>query len=243
MDPLGIALLAFSALTKYEANNDASERREAFRRRMEAYQRTKVAEAGNATEQLLAKQTPEARGVELAEIGADRGQSLRDTVGAAQAFDAPQIAGKLSGDYRAGQEANATRVAERTRRAIEQLATMGAPQEQAEAFGKRFGTAATRVDGANSAMENVTRGYAADIEDVRPDPFLGTVSQLGTAVGQGMLSNAGALASENAKIDAGVNNGQGYEDAAGNLYNSGVSTRQDARIQKQLGKALSLWGR
>ncbi len=242
-DPLSLLIIAGSAFMKYQADQEVADRRETFRRSMEAYQRSRTRDSQAATEQLLTKQTPQARGEELNQITADREQSLRDTVGAAQAFDAPPIAGKLSKDYETTGLAESDRIAERTRRAITQLAGMGAPEEQEHAFGRRFGVAASRVDAANSAIDNVTSGYATDIEGVRPDPFLGMVSGIGMNVGAGMLGRAGAEAASNAALDAGVNNGQGYEDAAGNLYDPGVTTRQDARIQRGLRRGFSLWGR
>ena len=191
MDPLSLALLAASAFAKYQANEEAAEQREAYRQRMEAYQRTRAKATERATDDLLKKQTPEERETELKAITTDREGSLRDTVGAAQAFDAPQIAGKLSGDYRATQEASAARIAERTRRAIEQLATMGAPQEQAHEFNRRFGRAAGEVDANNRASENVGRGYMQDISNVQPDPFLSLAGDVGMAVaGSGAFEGA-----------------------------------------------------
>lgn len=210
--------MAASAFLKHQANEEASEKRESRRQSMEAYQRSKANDTKLATDQLLHKQKPKERGEELQTITGDREQSLRDTVGAAQAFDAPQIAGKLGGDYKATQEANALRVAEKTRRAIEQLATMGAPGEQAQAFGRRFGKAAGDVDANNRASENVGRGYLDDISRVQPDPTMMMLGDIGMAVGSNMGGADGASI---------ANNGQGWEDAAGNLYSDNV-TRQRA---------------
>jgi len=190
-DPFSLAILAASAFMKMQANEDAANRREAFRRSMESYQRTKANETQGATEALLKKQTPEARGAELADVTTDRERSLRDTVGAAQAFDAPGIAGKLPSDYTAAQEVNAARIAERTRKAIEQLASMGAPGEQAQAFGRRYGQAAGVVDASNRASANVGEGYLTDINNVRPDPFLSTLGDVGMAVGGSMAGSDG----------------------------------------------------
>lgn len=237
MDPLSLAVLAASAFAKFAANEEAAERREAYRRRMEAYQRTKARDTERATEALVSKQTPEARGAELKDITVDREQSLRDTVGAAQAFDAPAIAGKLGSDYSAAQEATAGRIAERTRRAIEQLATMGAPQEQAEAFGRRFGRAASEVDANNRASRNVGEGYLKDIESVQPDPFLSLAADAGMAVGSSGLFEGG--------VDASVaNNGQGWEDAAGNLYSDNVvrQLKAPAKLKAGVNRAFGLFG-
>lgn len=243
LDPLSLVILAGSQFLKYQADADARDRRDSIRRAMEAYQRTKTRESQAATEGLLARETPKARGEELQQLTDDRARSMRDSVGAAQAFDVAPIAGKHSTDYAAARQAEAERVAERTRRAIEQLAAMGAPGEQNFKNGLRFGRAATTVDSANDAMDRVGRAYLTDIENVRADPMLSMLGNAGTAIGSSMLSRAGAVAAENAALDSGANNGQGYEDAAGNLYNEGVTTRPDVRIQRQLQRTFSLWGR
>jgi len=188
-DPFSLAILAASAFMKMQANEDAAGQREALRRQMETYQKSKARETEAATETLLQKQTPKARAEELMQVTQDREQSLKGTVGAAQAFDAPQIAGKLSGDYESTQEANAARIAERTRRAIEQLSSIGAPGEQQQRFGLRFGRAAGTVDAANRASENVGRGYMTDISNVVPDPFLSLAGDVGMAVGGSMAGS------------------------------------------------------
>jgi len=239
-----LLVLAASAFLNYQNNRAAQKRQQRIAGAMEAFQRKKSAESMAATEELLEKQTPEARAGELQRLTADREQSLRDTVGAAQAFDVPQIAGKLSADHVAASEREANVRAERLRRAIEQLSTMGAPGEQRQQHQLRFGRAAGQVDAANIASDAVGRGYMTDINNVRPNPFIGLVSQIGMGVGAGMMGNAAAGAASAGAVDAGVNAGQGYEDAAGNLYDPAVANRQDARIQRQLAqrRAFSIWG-
>lgn len=185
-DPLSLGLLAASAFMKWQANEDAADKRESYRRSMEQYQRSKARETQAATEALIEKQTPKARSDELQQITDSREQSLRDTVGAAQAFDASPIAGKLSSDYRSADESNAARIAERTRRAIQQLAIMGSPAEQQQANAIRQGRAAGVVDAANRASENVRNGYMTDISNVRPDPLMSTLGDVGMGIGTAM---------------------------------------------------------
>jgi hypothetical protein len=189
-----LIIMAASALLKAQTEKEAQGRRNGFANAMEAFQRSKTREGQAATEELLAKQTPKARTDEMTQLTADRQQSLRDTVGAAQAFDAPQIAGNLSGDYRAAAERNATTIAERTRRAIEQLSAMGAPGEQEQRFGLRLGKASGVVDASNLASEAVGRGYVTDINNVRADPTKSMIANVGMTVGSGMLGGAGAAA-------------------------------------------------
>jgi len=236
-----LLVLAASAFLKYQNDRQARKRQERFAGAMEAFQRKKSDESMAATEELVKKQTPDARAGELAEATRAREQSLRDTVGAAQAFDAPGIAGKLSSDYRAAQEKEAESISARTRRAIEQLARMGAPGEQQLKHQLRFGKAAGVVDASNAASDAVGRRYMTDISNVRPNPFIDLVSQVGMGVGGYMAGGAGGAAAS----------GQGFEDAAGNLYDpdaalvaQDASTRaasathaeaaQDARIRRQI---------
>lgn len=200
-----LAILAGSALLNYQNERQAQKRRQSLANAMQAFQRQRSQEAMAATEALVKEQTPEARGAELASLTRDREQSMRDSVGAAQSFDAPAIVGKMSADYAGAQEREAATRAEKLRRAIEQLATMGAPGEQQLKHGLRHGRAAGVVDASNAAMERIGSAYASDIDSVRPDPFLAFVSDAGRMVGTGM-------------------------------------TRRDARIQRQLNSAFSLWG-
>jgi len=220
-----LLVLAASAFLKYQNDRAAQKRQKNFANAMEAFQRKRSGESMAATEDMLKKQTPEARGAELADVTAAREQSLRDTVGAAQAFDAPETAGKKGADYRAAQEQEATSIAERTRRAIEQLAAMGAPGEQRQKHQLRFGRAAGVVDASNTASDAVGRRYMTDIQNVRPNPFIDLVSQIGMAYGTSGVSGGTA-----------VNNGQGYTDAADNMYST------NATRQQRLNRGFSLWG-
>jgi len=237
-----LLILAASAALKYQNDRAALKRQKRFQSAMESFQRKRSGESMAATEEFLKKQTPEARGSELADLTATREQSLRDTVGAAQAFDQPGVAGKKSADYRAAGEAEASRRSETLRRAIEQISTMGAPGEQQQAHGLRFGRAAGVVDASNAANEAVGNRYLTDIRNVRPNPFIDMVSQIGMGYALGGAGGAAAGAA------SGVNNGQGFEDSSGNLYDSNVTTEQqaaqDARIRRQMQqqRAFSLWG-
>jgi len=226
-----LLVLAASMALKYRNERAALKRQERFRGAMESFQRKRSGESMAATEDLLAKQTPEARGSELADITASREQSLRDTVGAAQAFDQPGVAGKKSADYRSAGEAEATRRSETLRRAIEQISTMGATGDQQQAHGLRFGRAAGVVDASNNASEAIRRGYMDDISHVKPNPFANMIADIGIGYGTSGFGTAADVS-------------QGYEDAAGNLYDPDVTTRpavptfaesaQDARIRRQI---------
>ncbi|HEX5128101.1 MAG TPA: hypothetical protein VFV90_00060 [Usitatibacter sp.] len=226
-----LLVLAASAFAKYKNDQAAVDRQRAFANALAAFQKQRAGESMAATEQLVNKQTPQAREAELTDLTAQRQQSLRDTVGAAQAFDQPAVAGKTGADFKQAQEQAAKTVSERTKRAIEQLAAISAPGEQQRAFSTRLGRAAGVVDASNFANADVGRAYGVDINNVRPNPFIDLASQVGMAYGGYQLGGGlGAGASF-------ANNGQGYTDAADNLY-SGNTTRQ-----ARLNRGFSLWGR
>jgi hypothetical protein len=223
-----LLVLAASSLLKFQNDRVARKRQERLANAMEAFQRRQSAEAMAATEELVKKQTPEARASELAESTQAREQSLRETVGAAQAFDTPGIAGKLSSDFRAASEREADTIAARTRRAIEQLAAMGAPGEQQLKHQLRFGRAAGVVDASNAASEAVGRRYMQDIENVRPNPFVDLLSQVGMGVGSGMAMGGGAPVA----------------DADTAAYAGGAHLGSGAPLtpRQRLARGFSLWG-
>jgi hypothetical protein len=236
--PAGLVILAASAALKYANETDAQKRQEKLLAAMRDYQNMKSRSALAATEDMLAKQTPEARSSELAQVTAGREQSLRDTVGAAQAFDAAPSAGKHSGDFQAAQEKEASTVAERTRRAIEQLAAMGAPGEQKFQHQLRFSKAAGAVDAANSASDNVGRAYRTSIAGTRPDAFADMLSSVGMAVGSGMMGGTGTESTMASGMGADSSGNFNYEDSAGNQQRSAMPYRR----RQQLNRGFSLWG-
>lgn len=243
-----LLILAASALAKYQNDRAAQKRQEGIRSAMEAYQRSKAREGEAATEELIAKQTPDQRAAELANVTTDREKSLRDTVGAAQAFNAPATAGKVSADLKAVDEANANRIAERTRRAIEQLAVMGAPGEQKLAADIRYGRAAGEVDAVNRASDRVGSAFMTDIKNVRPNPYIDLASQIGMGVGTGMLaSGAGAAAAGGGAAQPNLvspnNAAWGSLDAGEGAYSmSKVNPTISQRLGNALGAYRGLWG-
>lgn len=238
-----LAILGASLFLKHQNDRAALKRQKRLASAMESFQRKRSGESIAATEELLKKQTPEARGTELADLTEDRAQSLRDTVGAAQAFDAPETAGKKGADFRTASEAEAFARAARTKRAIEQLAAIGAPGEQARAHGIRFGRAAGVVDASNAANEAVGRRFATDINNVRPNPFIDLVSQIGIGYGLGGFGGAvggtGLTTSELAAADIALG-GAGGSAGAASLGGAGAATAganeaaQAARIRRQM---------
>lgn len=227
-------LIILGALTKLMAGQNSSNRQEYLRRSMEAYQRSKVAETDAATRELMAKQTPQAREAELSQLTTDREKSMRDSVGAAQAFDMGPTAGKISSDYQGAQQATAARVAERTRRAIEQLASIGAPGEQKQAFGMRFGRAAGTVDAANRGSENVGRAYVGAIQNTHPSPFL---MMAGDAMMAGGAAGAGGSGGSQPNLTSPRNVEWGSMDNGPGAYTV-TPTWKD-----RLSNGFSIWGR
>lgn len=227
---------------KHMANKEAARRQNSLQQVMQNYQRSKAQENESAINQLVNQQTPAARKTELQNIDTSRQQSMGATVDAARAASpVTQPAGAVGGDYSNASQAAAMRVADRTKKAIEQLGTMGAPGEQAISSGVRFGRAAGNVDANNAAIGNVGSGYMRDINLVRPNQTLSLLGDIGLAVGGGALGGMGGAAAGAAAST--VNNGQGFTDASDNLY-SGATTEQDARIQRQLAmrRTMAQWG-
>jgi hypothetical protein len=214
-------LLAGLAVSRY-ADMEAEARRQKLLMAMRAYGRGQAQVGQAATENLLAQQTPQARASELAAVTADRSKSLGDTVAAAQTTS-PVLAGKLSGDYVRSQETAANTVAERTRRAIEQLSSMGAPGEQALKSGIRFGRAAGDVDASNSAIGNVSNAYMGDIKGTVANPAL-------KLAGSAMMAYGGAKMGMPTATDQPEQlSGPGYDEP----------TTNGAKVRR----AFSIWGR
>lgn len=226
-------LIILGALTKLMAGQNASNRQEYLRRSMEAFQRSKVADTDAATRELMAKQTPQARDAELSKLTSDRAQSMRDSVGAAQAFDMGPTAGKISSDYQGAQQAMASRVSERTRRAIEQLASIGAPGEQKQAFAARFGRAAGTVDASNRASENVGQAYVGAMQRTHPSPFL---MMAGDAMMAGGAAGAGSSGGSQPNLTSPRNVDWGSMDNGPGAYTV-TPTWKD-----RLSRGFSLWG-
>lgn len=207
-----LIVLAASAFLNAKNQSDARDRQNQFANAMQQYQLSKAREQTAATQQYLTKETPQARAGELDVLTAERAKSLTDTVAAAQPTNAPRIAGKLSGDYQASQDAAAERVADRNRRAIANLSVMGAPAAQELGTGLRFGRAAGTVDAASQASANVGRGYGVDIGNVHPNPYLDVISRIGMAVGGAGLGQAWAAPEATAAAES-----SGFAGDPGNL--------------------------
>jgi hypothetical protein len=236
-----LIILAASAAVKRINEQDALRRKQKLANAMADYQRSKSAESMGATEELIKKQTPEARATELADLTLDREKSLRDTVGAAQASDAQAAAGKQSSDFSAAQEREANTRSQRLKRAIEQLAITGAPGEQALKSSQRFGRAAGVVDAANRASDYVGRNYLTDIDNTVPNPGWQLLGDVGMAVGGGMLgagAGVGAEAGSAAAMGADSAGHFTYEDSAGNTQRSSIPYQR----QQKLKRGFSLWG-
>lgn len=252
MSWINVGVAAAGMLAKYKADKDAQNRRESLRGGMEQYQRMKAQDNESSINQLVQKQTPAARGTELAAVTDDRARSLQGTVNAAQATEAAPIAGKLSGDYSAAQERAANTVSARTKRAIEQLSTMGAPGEVGLKSSMRFGRAAGVVDANNRAISNVGNAYMTDINNVRPDPFLNMAGDAAIAYGTSGALGGGAEAAEGSNYvgSVGGRDVAGYGGAGDVASNPNLVSNADgtwstaaAARQAKMKRGFSLWGR
>lgn len=225
-----LAIIAASMFAKHMANSDAQDRQSQLQRSMEAYQRSKAQQNEAAINGLVSQQTPDARGKELQSINDSRQQSMQGSVDAARlASPITQVAGaSASPDYQKASAAAADSVAARTKRAIEQLGTMGAPGEQGIASGIRFGRSAGTVDAGNSAIANVGAGYMRDINNVHPDPFLTMAGDVGMGVGTGMAMGGAEGAQPNLTSPKSVD--WGSLDAGPGAYNANASPSLRARL-------------
>ncbi|HZQ71693.1 MAG TPA: hypothetical protein VFB08_02155 [Burkholderiales bacterium] len=183
-----LAIIAGSMLLNYMNNAEAQSRRNSLQQAMQAYQQSKARQNEQAINNLVSQQTPQKRADELNSITASRAASMQNTVDQVRsAAPISTTAGtNTSPDYQKAEAAAADRVSQRVTSQIKNLSVMGAPGEASIASGLRYGRAAGDVDAGNEAIQNVGRGFATDMENVRPDPFLSLVSRIGMAAGTAM---------------------------------------------------------
>jgi hypothetical protein len=234
MDPLSLLIIAGSLGAKYFGNRDAERRSQQLQGAMQQYQTQKARQNEAVINQMVSKQGPQDRAKELADIQASRGASMQSTVDAARSASPVQtVAGtNTSKDYQEAQAAAATRIADKTKRAIQQLAVMGAPGEQGVASGIRFGRAAGNVDSNNAAIGNVGEGYMRDINNVRPNPMLSMLGDAGLAVGSSMAFSPRVAAGAQPNLVSPNNMDWGSLDAGPGAYS----------VRPRVNRALSLWG-
>lgn len=236
-----LAVIAASMLAQHMATSDAQDRQKGLQRSMQAYQRSKAQQTEQAINQLVDKQTPDARAKELQDIDTSRQASMQGTVDQARAASPVTAAAgtNTSADYQKASGAAADTIANRTKRAIQQLGLMGAPGEQGVASSIRFGRAAGSVDAGNQAISNVGRGYMTDIDNVQPDPFLMLASKAGMGVGMGMAT--GGLGAEESNLISPKNADWGGLDAGPGAYNANANPSLRARLSGAL-TSMKNWG-
>lgn len=166
--------IIIGALAKYGANAQATQRQQHLNNAMLAYQRSMAQNNQTAIGDLTATQTPQARDAELKSIQASRVASATQAVNNATAAAPTNVVAGASPDYQRAQATAADTVANRTKRAIQQMSVMGAPGEEGLASGIRFGRAAGKVDAGNQAISNVGNAYMGAINRTVPNPFLST---------------------------------------------------------------------
>lgn len=190
--------LIIGAITKYAANADAQNRQAKLQQAMRAYQLQQAGGNERAIQGLLDQQTPAARGAELQGIQASRATSMQGAVDAARAASpVTAVAGtNTSQDYQKASAAAADTVADRTKRAIQQMSIMGAPGEQGMKFGMRFGRAAGDVDAGNAAIGNVGNAYMNSIRNTVPNPALSMAGDGLMAYGGATLGTGGAATAQ-----------------------------------------------
>lgn len=235
MDPLSLLVLASAFGAKYFANQQAQNRQQSLADAMQNYQAVKARQTEQAINSFTSQETPANRTDQMNSAIADRVAQANNLVGQVAKSNPAPIAGKVSADYTASQARSADTVAERTKRAIQQLATMGAPGDVARKFGIDFGRVAGNVDANNSAISNVGNAYRTDIQGVKPDPLLNTLGDVGLALGAGMGGAPAATAGAAPADLAMVNLPAGTSAAAARI--AGASP-----WYSRVAKGFSLWG-
>lgn len=164
--------IIIGALMKYGASAQATQRQEHLRQAMLAYQRSQAQGNQAAIGDLTAKQAPDARQAELQGIQASRVGSATQAVNNVQSAAPTNVVAGASPDYQKAQAVAADTVANRTKRAIQQMSVMGAPGEAGLASGIRFGRAAGKVDAGNQAISNVGNAFLSSMGNTVPNPTL-----------------------------------------------------------------------
>lgn len=202
INPLTIAMMAGSTIMQGMAQRSAEKRQKSLSDAMTVYRMQKAGESQEQISKFLETIQPGAKEGERAQVIDELSQGLSDSVGAVRKFEAPQqIAGKVSDDYLNRRASNDASTGETIKRAIEQLSVIGAPGQTDMREARRYGQAATGVQSANQAANNVSGYYQQAIGNVRPDPFLSLGSQV--AAGLGMASAMGGLGKKPAPAPTG----------------------------------------
>jgi hypothetical protein len=216
-----VVLLA-SAAAKRINDRNAERRQEEIANAMRAYNLIQAQKSQAATEELLGQQTPEKRAAEMEQSVASRAASMGESVKAAKASDVTALNAKPSEARQQSQDRAADTLANRTKRAIENLSVMSAPGDVNQAFGFRAGRAAGTIDSANRAIGRYSRASINDINSVRANPWVDMAASAGMAYGSSGLAGGGKKAE---KTPRAVGSGMDFEGSTG-----------------QPGRWKSLWG-
>lgn len=227
-----ILLIAASAILKMKEGMRTNKRQEALANAMRDYQASKARDSEQAINQLVDQSSPQARSTEMSNVTKSKVDEMNRDVSAVtpQATNAGVPLAPEAASYK---ERSAQTVSDRTKRAIEQMAAMQAPAQARQDYGIRFGRTAGKVGANTDAIRSMGDAYATDIGNVKNNPYVDMLSQIGMSVGGGML--AGGYGAS-----AGANYGQGLTDASDNLYNPNVTT---AQYRPRVANAFSIWGR
>lgn len=188
---LMIAGSVASAALQAKAASDQADKQQSLVDQMTQYKLQKSAEGQAATSKFLDTQDPAQRQAAVASTQQGIASNLQNSVKAAQQYQTPQnFAGKVSGDYTQRAASDAGTVADRLKRSIDQLSTIGAPAQTDLQRSLQLGQASTGVAGANSAAANVGNAFDTGINNVRPDPFLTLAAQIAGGAGKGLAARS-----------------------------------------------------
>lgn len=192
-----IAALIGGKLLEGQAQRGVAKKQMNIARLRDADAKERQARATQAIERYLSRQEMPARDAERIAVRDEMRSNLSDSVGAVEKFsEQPVIQGKTSDAYAQRVAGNAASNAERVRRAIEQLATIGTPGESARRDSVALGRSALDVGGEQDAIRNLDQAYGNMIENVRPNGLLMLASQALQGYGMGQFMKGGATAAQ-----------------------------------------------
>lgn len=146
-----------------------ADRQKLIASQMGEYQTGKAKEGQASIEDFIKAIAPERRAADASDVTDELGAGLRQSVGAAQAFEKPDnFAGKVTDNYTNRVASNAAAVKDRLAKAMQQLAVIGSPAERNLRTQFRFGDTASAVDAANSAIGSSGRAFQGSIANQRP---------------------------------------------------------------------------
>lgn len=165
---------------QYLANKKQLDRRNALTNQMQAFQTAQANQGRAATQEYIAAQDPARQAAERTAIEQQLQDSLKTTMGGAQAYEKPltYTAGKVTDRLTDARATGDAALRARLDAAMKQLAVINAPQQQRIADATRANDARSTVNASNSAIQRVGSTYQNAINMAQPNQFLDFTGQV-----------------------------------------------------------------